>query len=650
MKIFSRFYRFTIFILFISFLLGLGAYVYVKMQPKLDINSANGYYIYDEKNELLPTQNKEWVNIDKISPELINATISIEDKHFYDHFGFDLLRIVKALYVNITSGKTLQGASTISQQYAKNLWLDFDKTWKRKWDELWLTLRLELNYSKDEILEGYLNTINYGGVFGIENASQYYFNKSANDLDLAEATILAGIPKYPSKYSPLVSEEKAKTRQKIILNTMIKNEYINEKEAKSAYDQKLTYIGSLNKEKSSNIMYFQDVVMNELKNLNSVPNSFLKTGGLRIYTTLDVNAQRILEDKVNLYMKDSNMQIASIIMDPNNGAVKGLIGGIDYNKSQFNRATQSVRHIGSTIKPFLYYAALENGFTPSTTFTSSKTTFVFSEDKTYSPKNYDDRYPDKAISMALALSYSDNIYAVKTHLFLGEEILVNTLKRVGLEQDIAALPSLALGSVDISLLDMVGAYSTFANEGYKIEPFFITKVEDINGNVLYEHKSVKENVLNKSIVYILNEMLSNCYDSTMIDYGYPTCINIAGKLKKKYALKTGTTDNDKLIFGFNKNFVLGIWSGYDNNDTPDSNSSTIIKNIWADTAEEYSKDKEDEWYSIPNNVVGVLIDPVTGKLASEKSKKKILYYIKGTEPNIDDTTLDDLIPTIKETN
>ncbi len=650
MKILSKIYKFFIIMLFISSLALLGSYIYVRMQPKLDINSANGYYIYDEKNELLPTQNKEWVNISQISPFLIDATLSIEDKHFYNHFGFDLLRIAKAMYVNITSGKTLQGASTITQQYAKNLWLDFDKNWGRKWDELWLTLRLESTYSKDEILEGYLNTINYGGVFGIENASKYYFNKSAKDLDLAEATILAGIPKYPSQYSPLVNETKAKNRQKIILDTMIKNKYITEEEAKKAYDQELTYVGSLNKDNSSTIMYFQDVVMNELKTLDSVPNSFLKTGGLKIYTTLDLDAQKILEDKVEIYMKDSDMQIASIIMDPNDGAVKALIGGVDYNKSQFNRATQSVRHIGSTIKPFLYYAALENGFTPSTTFTSSKTTFVFSEDKTYSPKNYDDKYPDKAISMALALSYSDNIYAVKTHLFLGEEVLVNTLKRVGIEQDISALPSLALGSVDINLLDMVAAYSTFANEGYKIEPYFITKVEDINGNTLYEHKNTKENVLNKSIVYILNEMLSNCADSTMIDYGYPTCINIAGKLTHKYAIKTGTTDNDKLIFGFNKNFVLGVWSGYDNNDTPDSNSSSIIKNIWADTAEEYSKDKDNQWYSLPNNVVGVVVNPVTGKLASNDSKKKILYYIKGTEPNSEDTTLDDLIPTIKETN
>jgi len=646
MKIIKGLYKTFIICTIFLLLVYLGLIIYARIMPKLPINSANGYYLYDNSGNLFYGKKEEWIGIENISPHLINATVSIEDKNFYNHTGFDYLRIVKAMMVNITSGKTLQGASTITQQYAKNLWLDFDKTWKRKINEAWLTLRLEVHYDKDEILEGYLNTINYGGVYGIENASKYYFNKSAKDLNLAEATILAGIPKSPTNYSPISNPEKAKGRQKLILNAMVNNGYITEEESKNAYSKELSYIGKL-EENNSSYLYFKDSVISELKNIKSIPSSFIETGGLKIYTTLDRNAQDILDKKINLYM-DSDAQIASVILDPNTGAVLALIGGRNYNKSEFNRATKAYRQVGSTIKPFLYYSALENGFTPSTTFTSSRTTFTFSEDKTYSPKNFDDRYPDKQISMMTALAYSDNIYAVKTHLFLGEENLVEMLKRVGITKNIEPLPSLALGSAEIPVIDMVEAYGTFANEGSKISSYTITKIEDINGNVLYEKEVNKENILNKSNVFVLNELLTNCYNTDMIDYGNPTCINIASKVDRKYSLKTGTTDYDRWIIGYNPDIVFGIWSGYDNNDSPPAGVSTQIKNIWIDTANEYLKDKEKRWYDIPDNVVGVIVDPISGKLATEDSKKKLTYYLKGTEPKSDNSTLDDSIPTIKE--
>lgn len=648
MKIFKVVRRLLLVLFIIASIMFICSAIYVKTRPKLDINSIKGYYLYDNNNELLPTQRKSWASIDNISPYLINATISIEDKNFYKHFGFDVLRIAKALYINMKASKTLQGASTISQQYVKNLWLDFDKTWSRKWEEMWLTLRLEDDFSKNDILEGYLNTINYGNIFGIENASLYYFNKSASNLTLSEATILAGIPKNPSKYSPINNLENSMERQKIILSSMVKNKYITESEMENALKEKVNIYGSI-ENKSTTIMYFQDAVMDELRNIESIPATFLKTGGLNIYTTLDIDTQMNIEEKINIYMNNTDMQVASILLDPNDGAVKALVGGRDYSKSEYNRVTTATRHVGSTLKPFLYYSALENGFTPSTTFISTRTTFVFDNDDTYSPKNYGDTYPDKEIPMALALSYSDNIYAVKTHLFLGTDVLVNTLKRVGIETYINALPSLALGSTDLSMLDMITAYSTLANTGYKIKPYFITKVTDMNGTILYEKKVDKENVLNKSIVFILNEMLSNCSDTNMIDYGYPTCYDIANRISHKYALKTGSTDTDKLVFGFNNSFVLGIWAGFDNNDAPTTGTGTIIKNIWADVAEIYNKDKTDTWYDMPDNVVGVVVNPITGELATEKSKKKIFYYIKGTEPG-KGTTLDDLIPTIKETN
>ena len=646
----KKFLKFNVIIMLLATLFYFGLYGYAKIIKKIDIKKENNYYMYDNNEELFNISD-DWVKLDDISEYLINATISIEDKNFYNHIGFDYLRIIKALGVNIKNGGNVQGASTISQQYSKNLFLNFDKTWERKLNEAWITIQIESHYTKDEILEGYLNTINYGGVFGIENASYYYFNKSSKNLDLAEASMLAGIPKSPSNYSPLTNIENAKRRQKTILNTMVNNGYISEEQAEEAYNTSLEYYGKGKENESSTLMYYQDAVMDELKTIKSIPSSTLETGGLKIYTNLDLETQLNLEDNIkNYFKKDEEIQISSVMMDPNNGEIVALVGGRDYRKSQYNRAITASRQVGSTLKPFLYYSALENGFTASTTFNSSETTFVFSNDEKYSPKNYAEIYGNKDISMAAALAYSDNIYAVKTHLFLGEDNLINILNRVGINSKLSAIPSLALGTASINMVNMVKAYSVLANSGYKVTPHLINRVEDSKGNVLYEFKDEKEAILNESITYILNEMLNNCYNANFIDYNYPTCINIASKLTNKYAIKTGTTDTDNLVFGYNGNMVLGIWAGYDDNKDTYPEVSSNIKNIFADTMETYFKTHDASWYEMPNNVVGVMVDPISGNIATDNSKKSILYYIKGTEPNSGDVTLDTLIPTIKEEN
>ena len=620
-------------------------YVYAKFDNKISIKSANSFYMYDNNNEIF---NKEdnWVSIKEISPNLINATISIEDKHFYNHVGFDYLRIMKAMTVNIKNMKNLEGASTITQQLAKNLFLDFDKTWERKIEEAWLTIKLESNFTKNEILEGYLNTINYGGVFGIENASIYYFGKSAKDLNLAEASILAGIPKSPSYYSPITNYNNAKMRQKIILNAMVNNKFINESEKEKAISEKLNIVGKYEKNNSNTLMYYQDAVIKELNSIKSIPKSFIKTGGLKIYTNLDLNTQIDLENNIEKYLKnDQDLQVASVMVNPNDGKIIALIGGRNYKKSEFNRAIESKRQVGSTLKPFLYYSALENGFTASTTFNSSKTTFVFSNDEKYSPKNYGDIYANKDITMAAALAYSDNIYAVKTHLFLGENNLVNMLNRIGITSNLSPVPSLALGTSEINIIDMTSSYSVFANNGYKIKPHLIEKIVDMNGKLLYKFNEEKKLILNQSTTYIMNELLSNCYNNVFVDYNYPTCINIASKVSNKYAIKTGTTDTDHLIFGYNPEIVLGIWSGYDNNDDTYPEVSTNIKLAWIDTIENYFKKNKATWYKKPDNIVGVPVNPITGELNTNKNT--ILYYIKGTEPTTNNE-LDEFIPTLKE--
>ena len=616
-------------------------YIYCYLTPKLEINKSQSYYLYDNESKLVFGDN-DWIPLNKISNNLINATIYTEDKYFYKHIGFDYLRIGKAAITNIINKNKSEGASTITQQYARNLFLNFDKTWKRKIDEAILAGELEVHYSKNEILEGYLNTINYGGVYGIESASKYYFNKSASNLTLAEASLLAGIPKSPNNYSPIKNYTKAKERQKIVLTMMKKNKIIAEEEYNKAINEEIKIIGKEEDSNITSINYFKDSVLNELKSLKQIPASVIETGGLKIYTTLSMDAQQDLEESLKKYVdEDEEIQTSGIMMNPDTGGVMALIGGNNYNKSQYNRAVNAKRQIGSTMKPILYYTALESGFTPSSSFTSEKTTFTFREGKTYSPKNYNDKYAEGPISMAAAISYSDNIYAIKTHLFLGEDMLINTAKRIGITSKLTPIPSLALGTEEMSLLEITTAYSSFANLGYKVNPHFIKKVEDSKGNVLYENKEEKQEVLNSSLTYILNEMLTYTYNKNFIDYNYPTLISLLPNITHKYSIKSGTTDTDLLIMGYNKNAVLGVWTGYDDNKKIDSSKYSYHKNIWIDTMESYFKDHEASWYDIPDNVVGVLVNPITGTLVEDNAEKKeMFFYLKGTEPTNENNTKD----------
>lgn len=636
------------FILFVILLIAIcisGIIIYVKISPKLEINSANNFSLYDSNGDLFfqGNESKKWVSLNNISKYVIDSTIYTEDKNFYNHHGFDLSRILKATYINITNGKTEQGASTITQQYAKNLFLDFDKTWKRKWSEMWYTLRIESNYSKDEILEGYLNTINYGhGMYGIENASQYYFGKSAKDLDLAEATILTGIPKSPSNYSPFINYKLSKKRQLTILNLLVKNKVISESEKNKAYDEELVFSKNESYDDIENVMYYQDAVLKELKKIKSIPSTYTETHGLKIYTNLDLKAQKNLEKNIADAIPDeSKIETAAVMMNPDNGAIIALVGGRNYNKSSYNRATDSLRQVGSTMKPYLYYAALENGFTSSSAFTSEATTFTFSDKNTYSPKNYNDTYGNKPISMAAAIAYSENIYAVKTNLFLGSDALINVARRVGITSKLDDVPSLPLGTKEISIIEMAGGYSAFANGGYKITPHLISKVEDENGKVLYKANTNKSLVLNSSLVFILNNMLTGTYDSDYIDYNYPTAIGIANKITHKYGLKSGTTNTDNWNIGYNKDICTAVWIGYDDNTPLSTKEYKYAQNIWMNTIENYEDGKPDNWYDVPDNVSLVLVDPISGKPVDDSAKKKkIMYFIKGTEPSDTDQVFD----------
>ena len=629
-------YKLILFLTICFTILLTSLYIYAYLSPKIILNSANAIYLYDQNEELIfqSNNNNSWVKLDEINDNIKNATISIEDKNFYKHHGFDYLRILKAIYLNIKNKAIVQGASTISQQYVKNLYLNFDKTWKRKIEEAFLTLKLEVHYNKNDILEGYLNTINYGqGNYGIENASEYYFNKKASDLSIEEAIMLAGIPRSPENNNPVSNYDNCIKRAKMVAKAMLNNKYITQEEYNNLFKTTIPIYGKKEKNNLQTLMYYHDAVIEELNSITNIPNSLIKLGGIKIYTTYNQNVQESLDKSIIKHTNNNdNTEIASIVVNPKTGGIMALAGGVNYAKSQFNRVTQSKRQVGSTIKPFLYYTALENNMTESSTFLSEKTSFVFANNQIYSPKNHSDTYGNKEISMVAALAYSDNIYAVKTHLFLGEDELVKTLKMLGLKTKLNAVPSLALGAQEINMLDYAGIYNVLANYGVKNDLYFIEKIEDSNGNLLYKHQNNEIQLLDKDYVFIINEMLTNTYNSTFIDYLNPTVIYLNSKISRKYALKSGTTENDYWIVGYNPDILMMVWAGKDMNEPVDSKYSKNIKNIWCDTVEKYEEDKEPSWYEMSDNIVGIPLDAVTGKKSLNSNKTIIYYFKKGSEP------------------
>ena len=613
-------------------------YIYAYLSPKTIIKNANKYYIYDKNDNIVyqGSSTSKWVKLKDVSKYYIDAVISVEDKNFYKHNGFDYLRILKAMVKNVTNKRIVEGASTISQQYIKNLYQNFDKSWKRKWQETILTLNLEVSYSKDDILEGYINTINFGqGNIGIADAAMYYFNKEPKDLTLEESVILAGIPKSPNNYNPITNYDKSIERAKVVLNSMIKNKKIAKNDSKNLFQNKIEIYGKNNKENLDMLMYYQDAVFDELKNKVKIPQEIIQKKGIKIYTNLDLDVQSKLEENINKYMNGESMQVASIIVDPRNGAVLALTGGTNYAKSQYNRALDAKRQVGSTMKSFLYYTALENNLTSSSLFTSEISTFTSENGKTYSPQNYGNKYANKKITMSSAIALSDNIYAVKTNMFLGGDKLINTVLKSGIKTKLKNIPSLPLGTIEIPLIDYAQGYATLANSGVYNELHFINKVEDSDGNILYEFKSKDDQVLNPNYTYILSEMLSNTTNSAFTDYAKPTALVIKNKLKEKYAIKTGTTKTDFWTIGYNKNKLMLTWVGNDDGSEVSSTKSFISKNIFADTIEYVNIDENnDSWYKTPENIIAIPLDATTGEQTTDKSKIALFYYIKGSENTI----------------
>ncbi|MEW9104323.1 transglycosylase domain-containing protein [Paenibacillus sp.] len=608
-------------------------YLYVTDLPASDMQQPS--IIYDghgaELTSLASGQKQQHsVRLSDIAPDVIHATIATEDRQFYHHVGIDFKGIARAMLVNIESMSKKQGASTLTQQLARNLYLNHERTWARKVKEAQYALQLEMKYSKDDILEQYLNQVYYGhGAYGIEAAAQLYFGKKARDLTLAESAILAGIPRGPSYYSPYFNMKNAKDRQKVVLQGMVETGYITQKQAQNAYNET---VAIRPKEERSELLvapYFRDYVRQEL-DLLGIPDQQVEAGGLRVYTTLDKRAQAAAEQAISKFIPvEGDLQAALVSIDPRNGYMKAMVGGKNYRMNQYNRVFANTRQPGSSFKPFVYLAALEKrAITAVTHFVSQPSTFTYDNGRQqYKPSNYGGKYYGN-IDLRHAMAVSDNIYAVSTMMKIGPEEVISLARRLGIDSSMKPLPSLALGTFPVSPIEMASAYGVFSNEGKRALPRSVLKVIDSSGNVLYEAPPVQaEQVVKPADAYVLTSLMESVFESG------GTGSRVAPSMKRPVAGKTGTTDTDAWIVGYTPELSTAVWVGYDKGRMISVTESHKAAPIFAEYTEQALSNVPPKIFTVPDNVVSVYIDTDTGKLAGDNCpNKRLETFVSGTEP------------------
>ncbi len=591
-----------------------------------ELNKDRYIKLYDDQNEIfyqsINNYSGQYVSLENVNPYFLKAIVSIEDKRFYQHHGFDYVGISRAIKTNVIKRKNSQGASTITQQYARLLYLTNEKTWSRKVKEAFFTLQLETHLSKDKILEGYVNNVYFGhGIYGIENAAQYFYKKKASELTLNEASMLAGVVNGPQYYSPLLHERKAKQRQALVLNAMYENHVITKSVLEATKKQTLNLAKEHSLNENMSTYYYKDTVLQELENLGYYNNQYLNKG-LNIYTSFHQKYQDTLNQLIKEKDIQTDLQCAFTVVNPKTSQLQALLGGKDYSKSQYNRALHANRQIGSTMKPLLYYLALENGFNPTTSFLCEPTTFKLENQTTYSPSNFHKKYAYKDITLAQAIAVSDNIFAVKTHLFLGTENLYNFLRNYHIKAKNNA--SLALGTVNTNIYNLSNIYCNIASTG-KYQPIYtIEKITDHQGKLIYQHKNKRTQTLNKESCLILSQLLTGTFNKQFSTYLSATMENY--QTKYKVACKTGSTDYDNLIVAYNPNILINGWVGYDDNrKIENSQEKVLAKELAIDFLNK--EIKKESWYKLTSKLNAIAINPISGNI----DETGIVYWFrKGT--------------------
>lgn len=592
--------------------------------------------LYDSSGQVIDTyydgQNRKVVPIADIAPSLVHATLDIEDHRFYHNLGFDFRGIARAAWTDLTTMSIQEGASTITQQLARNLYLSQQRTWSRKLKEAVYTVQLEMQLSKKQILQAYLNQIYYGfSTYGVEAASEYYYGKTAEDLDLAQSSMLAGIPKGPRYFSPYLSMSNAKSRQKQVLSAMVRFGDITQTQAEHAFNEKLR-LSNHTEQPRIFAPYFRDYIRKQAAQKLGITEAAFEKGGYNVFTTLNKHAQSAAEQAVHHYIpKQGGLQAALVSIDPRNGDIRAMVGGKDYENNQFNRVFSKTRQTGSSFKPIVYLTALENGFTPVTRYKSEPTVFTYDHGRQkYAPSDYADDYTNTYINMRKAIARSDNIYAVHTVMDVGPQKVIDMANKLGIHSPMKPVPSLALGVFPVSPFDMASAFGVIANEGVRAQPTAILKITSSTGKVLYLSKppiQQAQQVVSSADTYVLTSLMESVFAPGGTGY------RVAHMLHRPVAAKTGTTNTDAWMVGFTPELSTAVWVGYDKNQDIQPSESHLAAPIFASFMSHTLKQVPPKIFPIPNQVVSVYIDPKNGKLATQNCPDPQLEnFVAGTQP------------------
>ncbi len=576
-------------------------------------------------------EQRRLVPLGDIPPAFIDAVLAAEDHRFYEHHGIDLVRIAKAAWIDLIAGHVVQGGSTLTQQLMKNFFLTSQRDWHRKLKEALMAYIAERRYSKDEILENYLNDIYLGqrgqeGIYGVWEASEFFFSKEPRDLTIAEMATIAGMIRSPNHFNPIRHNVQARTRRNEVLASMLQDGYIS----KAAYDQAVTQPLRTREPytESNDAPYFVDYVKHELA--ERYPPSVLTGEGLRIFTTLDVHmekqAERAIAENLTtleakhpaLRRKEKSQQLESCLLaiEPQTGKIRAMAGGRDYRESQFNRITQSKRQPGSAFKPITYLAALQETldggperFLPTSYIEDSPFTWQYANDMSWTPRNYKNRYFGR-VTLEFALEESLNSATSRLADTIGLERVREMAAKLGFG-DLPPYPSIVLGGIEVSPMQLGRMYAILANEGMEVPPYAVTAVVDQHGNVIEGHELKAEEVLSPDLAYTIDFMLEQ-----VINHGTGVGARRMG-FTRPAAGKTGTTNDSKdaWFVGFTPNLLSVVWTGFDQKEALGLTGAEASLPAWTSFMKAATASRPETNFPIPPGVVEVKVDPLTGYLA-----------------------------------
>jgi penicillin-binding protein 1A len=598
--------------------------------------------LYDSRGRVLHEfykENRSVIPLKQVPRNLINATLSTEDRNFYDHWGVDLWGIGRAAITNVLKMRRAEGGSTITQQLARNLFLTHERTITRKLKETALAMRIERTYSKDQILQLYFNQIYFGeGAYGVEAAAKTFFGKPVQELNLPECALLAGLPANPSLYSPRRRPQAAIARRAKVLRNLLATKSLTAVQFANAMNAPLGVTAV--RYSNDRAPYFVEMVRQHLE--ERYGSNALYESGYRVYTTLDSDLQQVAEralekhlvgleaelklkqthanyvlpigDSARAVQRTAYLQGALVAIDPRSGSIRALVGGRDFNQSNFNRAVQAQRQAGSAFKPFVFVAAMDNGFRPTDIIVDEPVSFPAGDGTLYQPGNYDQTFRGP-VTLRYALQQSINIPAIKLLRKVGTSLVSSYARRMGIKSPIGQNLSMALGSSEVTLVELTSAYGVFANSGVRNDPLFILKVEDRTGTVLEKNTQRPTEVLSQQTAAVMTSMLASVMDHGT---GYPA--RARGFLMPA-AGKTGTMDEymDAWFVGYTPSMVCGVWVGFDQKRTIGKGvtGSRAALPIWTDFMIGATRGRPSESFPMPLGTVNREVCSETGMLATD---------------------------------